>query len=85
MNQQNKQQENPLNIAHSNFLQSFECVALLANLRDELGRKIDYVLNESTENRLTDSQIRLKLVEIKAQRDLISYVQNPKSITRTSK
>lgn len=82
-NQSNKQDNLLQQQAHDNFLRCFETVALLANLRDELGRKLDYVLNESTENRLTDTQIRLKLVEIKSHRDNIAYVQNPKSITRS--
>lgn len=82
-NQSNKQDNLLQQQAHDNFLRCFETVALIANLRDELGRKLDYVLNESTENRLSSEQIRLKLVEIKAHRDIITYVQQSKSITRS--
>lgn len=82
--EQNKKQQDSLhNIAHQNFINIFECVALIANLREDLGRKLDYVLNESTENKLSDSQIRLKLVEIKSLKETINYVLNPKSITRS--
>lgn len=71
--------------AHTNFLSTLECVALLNNLRDDLGRKLDYVLCESTENRIDDSQIRMKLVEIKSLRDTIKYIENEKSIIRPRK
>ena len=84
-NQQNQKEQDSqlLKQAHDNYLGLHETVALVANLREQLGQKIDYVLNESTESRITDSQLRMLVVEIKAIRNTINYVHNSKSITRT--
>lgn len=84
-NKNQQQQDNLLNIAHQNYLGLHESVALLANLKDELQKKLDYLLLESTENKFSDAEIRIRVVEVKCVKGLIDYVYNPKSIIRKGK
>jgi len=81
----NKQQEVLQQQAFNNFAQTFEFVALTNNLKDRLEREVDYIFNECTEARLTDSQLRNKIVEAKATRDILRYINKPESIVRKQK
>ncbi len=78
----NSQQEKLQQQAFSNFAQTFEFVAIVRNLQEKYERSMDYILNECTENRLTDSQLRNKIVEVKALRDTLKYINSPRSIVR---
>lgn len=67
---------------HENLLRTREFTSILENIKDRYDSELDYILNESTENRLSDSQLRNKLVEAKATRDIYLFIKNPKSVIR---
>ena len=80
-----KEQEQELKNLHSNFLAIPEMRILLENLKKKYQENVDWVLAKSVYgNDIVDSQIRNKAAQTQAQKEFIDYVQDPKSLIRSS-